>query len=135
MFKYLHHVHYAVENLEDFISFLDKNFDLKPTKVDVGDRTSPSKEAIYHVGTSEIHVTQPLTETSELAKHMKKHGPGIFHVAWGVDGIDEVFNRAAKSGADIRRNAVSVTSRGYKSFHIEPCKVSSGIEFQFVEKI
>jgi methylmalonyl-CoA/ethylmalonyl-CoA epimerase len=133
MFKYLHHVHYAVENLDDVIRYLEKNFDMKPVKVEIGKSTSPANEATYVVGETEIHVTQPTTTDSPLAKHMARHGPGVFHVAWGIEGIEEAFKRAVANGNDMRRKQVDVSPRGYKTVNIEPSS-SYGLGFQLIER-
>jgi 4-hydroxyphenylpyruvate dioxygenase-like putative hemolysin len=132
VFKYLHHVHYAVENLDAMIDYLDKNFGMKPERVEISKGNHPAKEAVYHAGMTEIQVTEPLDTTSSLAKHLAKHGPGVYHVAWGVKEIEKLFDTAVKNGNDMRRKAVSVAPRGYKTMNIEP-STSHGIGFQLIE--
>lgn len=132
MFKYLHHVHYAVEDLDAMIEYMDKNFDMKPERVEISKGNHPAKEAVYHAGITEIQVTEPLDTTSELAKHLARHGPGVYHVAFGVKNIETLFQRAIDNGNEMRRQKVSVAPRGYKTVNIEK-STSHGIGFQFIE--
>jgi 4-hydroxyphenylpyruvate dioxygenase-like putative hemolysin len=90
------------------------------------------KEAVYHAGITEIQVTEPLDTTSELAKHLARHGPGVYHVAFGVKNIETLFQRAIDNGNEMRRQKVSVAPRGYKTVNIEK-STSHGIGFQFIE--
>lgn len=132
MFKYLHHVHYAVEDLDGMVEYLDKNFDMKPDRIEVSKGNHPAREAVYFAGITEIQVTEPLDKTSSLARHLAEHGPGIYHVAWGVKDIENLFDRAIANGNEMRRKAVSVAPRGYKTVNIEK-STSHGIGFQLIE--
>ena len=132
MIKYLHHVNYVVEDLDAMIAYLEKNFDMKPERVEVSKGNHPAREAIYHAGITEIQVMQPLDATSSAAKHLAKHGPGVTHVAFGVKNIEKLFDRAVANGNDMRRKAVSVAPRGYKTVNIEKSS-SHGVGFQFIE--
>lgn len=132
MFKYLHHVHYVVADVDAMVDYLDKNFDLKPERIEVSKGTTPAREAIYHVGTTEVQVCQPLTPDSALSKHLADHGPGVTHVGWGVDQIEDMFERAVANGNTMRRQYVSVAPRGYKTVNIEK-DTSQGVGFQLIE--
>lgn len=132
MFKYLHHVHYAVENLEAMVEYLEKTFDMRPDRVELSKGNHPAKEAVYYAGITEIQVTEPLDTESALALHLQRHGPGVYHVAFGVKGIEDIFQRAVDNGNEMRRKAVSVAPRGYKTMNIEP-STSHGVGFQLIE--
>lgn len=132
MFRYLHHVHYAVENLDDMVAYLEQNFDMKPDRIEVSKGNHPAREAVYHAGITEIQVTEPLDATSSLARHLARHGPGVYHVAFGVKEIERIFDRAVANGNAMRRDAVSVAPRGYKTVNIEK-STSHGIGFQLIE--
>jgi len=132
MFKYVHHVHYAVENLDAMVQYLEKNFGMKPDKIEISKGNHPAKEAVYHAGITEIQVTEPLNATSKLAKHLAKHGPGVFHVAFGIPDAEGAQKRAIANGNDMRRKEVSVAPRGYKTVNIEASS-SHGVGFQLIE--
>ena len=132
MFKYVHHVHYAVENLDAMVEYFEKNFGMKPDSIEVSKGNHPAKEAVYHAGITEIQVTEPLNTTSKLAKHLAKHGPGVFHVAFGITDAEGAQKRAIANGNEMRRKEVSVAPRGYKTVNIEP-STSHGVGFQLIE--
>jgi methylmalonyl-CoA epimerase len=132
MFKYLHHVHYAVDNLDAMVKYLEENFGMKPERIEISKGNHPAREAVYHAGITEIQVTEPLDSTSALARHLARHGPGVYHVAWGVKNIEDLFKRAVENGNEMRRNTVSVAPRGYKTMNIEP-STSHGVGFQLIE--
>ncbi len=133
MFKYLHHVNYVVENLDSMMEYLEKNFGMKPERVEISKGNHPAREAVYFAGITEIQVVEPLDTTSAAARHLAKHGPGVTHVAWGVKQSEELFQHLMENGNVSRRPAVSVAPRGYKTINIEPSAVSHGVGFQLIE--
>jgi 4-hydroxyphenylpyruvate dioxygenase-like putative hemolysin len=132
MFKYVHHVHYAVENLDAMVEYMEKTFGMKPDKIEISKGNHPAKEALYHAGITEIQVTEPLNTASKLAKHLAKHGPGVFHVAFGITDAVGAQKRAIETGNEMRRKEVSVAPRGYKTVNIE-MSTSHGVGFQLIE--
>ena len=54
------------------------------------------------------------------------------HVAWGIDGIDQVFNDLKGKGNEMRGDGPSISPYGYKTASIEPSS-SQGIYFQLAE--
>jgi 4-hydroxyphenylpyruvate dioxygenase-like putative hemolysin len=134
MLEYLHHVNYVVENLDDTIAYLEKNFGMKPSRVEISKGNHPAREAIYFAGITEIQIVQPLDTTSGAARHLAEHGPGVTHVAWGVKGSETLFDHLLAQGNVSRRPQVSVAPRGYKTINIEPSPASNGLAFQLIEE-
>ena len=54
------------------------------------------------------------------------------HVAWGVDGIGQLFNDLQANGNDMRGDGPSASPFGYLTASIEPAS-SHGIYFQLAE--
>ena len=63
---------------------------------------------------------------------VKATGPGVMHVAWGVDGIDAAFKSLESSGNTMRGDAPAISPFGYKTANIETDS-SHGIHFQLAE--
>lgn len=133
MLKYLHHVNYVVDNLDATIEYLERNFGMKPERVEISKGNHPAREAVYFAGITEIQVVQPLDTTSAAARHLAEHGPGVTHVAWGVKHSEELFEHLLATGNVSRRPKVSVAPRGYKTINIEPSAASHGLGFQLIE--
>ena len=102
------------------MEYFEKNFGMKPERVEISKGNHPAREAVYFAGITEIQVVEPLDTTSAAARHLAKHGPGVTHVAWGVKQSEELFQHLLENGNVSRRQAVSVAPRGYKTINIEP---------------
>jgi 4-hydroxyphenylpyruvate dioxygenase-like putative hemolysin len=134
MLKYLHHVNYVVANLDAMVEYFDKNFGMKPDRIEISKGNHPAKEAVFYAGITEIQVVEPLDTTSAAARHLALHGPGVTHVAWGVKHSEDLFQHLVEKNGNVsRRPAVSVAPRGYKTINIEPSPVSNGVGFQLIE--
>ena len=134
MLKYLHHVNYVVENLDEMVDYFEKNFGMKPARVEINKGNHPAKEAVFYAGITEIQVIEPLDTTSSAARHLAKHGPGVTHVAWGIKQAEENFEHLITENGNVsRRPKVSVAPRGYKTINVEPSPVSHGVGFQLIE--
>ena len=97
MFTKVHHVTYVVESIEQMAKYLERNFDLRPARTDdVGDRGY--KSILYHIGPTMVDFFEPTKDDTDIARQLKEHGPGVAHVAWGVDGIDRVFQDLKTKG-------------------------------------
>ena len=59
-------------------------------------------------------------------------GPRVVHVAWGVDGIDQVFEGLKSKGNKLRGESPSNSPFGYKTLNIET-NSSHAVLFQLAE--
>jgi hypothetical protein len=56
----------------------------------------------------------------------------VAHVAWGVEGIDRLFQGLKGRGNELRGEGPSTSGFGYKTISIEPSS-AHGIYFQLAE--
>ena len=129
MFTKVHHVTYVVESVQNMAEYLETNFGMKPDKT--GEH-SDRKFLLYHIGPTIMDFFEPTTEESGIARQLKEQGPGVAHVAWGVEGIDQAFEALKGKGNELRGDAPSNSPFGYKTLNIDP-KCSQGILFQLAE--
>ena len=131
MFTKVHHVTYVVQNVQEMADYLERNFGLKPESTDdFPDRGF--KAILYRVGPTVVDFFEPTSDDTPLARQLKENGPGVAHVAWGVDGIDQVFTDLKAKGNEMRGDAPSRSPFGYRTASIEPGS-SHGIYFQLAE--
>jgi methylmalonyl-CoA epimerase len=131
MFTKVHHVTYVVHSIQEMAEYLEKNFGLKPERTDtIGERGN--KSILYRVGPTVVDFFEPTRQDTALARQLRESGPGVAHVAWGVQGIDRVFRDLKGKGNQMRGEAPSVSPFGYKTASIEPGS-SHGIYFQLAE--
>ncbi len=109
--------------------YLETNFGLMPEKTG---ENPDRKFLLYHIGPTIMDFFEPTTEDSGIARQLKEQGPGVAHVAWGVEGIDQVFQDLKGKGNELRGDAPSNSPFGYKTLNIDT-KSSQGVLFQLAE--
>ena len=129
MFTKVHHVTYVVESTQQMADYLETNFGLKPSSTG---ENPDRKFLIYHVGPTIMDFFEPTTDDSGIARQLKESGPGVAHVAWGVDGIDQVFEELRNKGNELRGDGPGNSPFGYKTLNIDTSS-SHGILFQLAE--
>ena len=131
MFTKVHHVTYVVESIQQMAEYLEKNFGLKPAQTDdIGERGF--KSILYHIGPTMVDFFEPTRDDTALARQLKEQGPGVAHVAWGIQGIDQAFQDLKAKGNQMRGDGPSISPFGYKTLSIEPSS-SHGVYFQLAE--
>ena len=131
MFTKVHHVTSVVESIQQMADYLERNFGLTPERTDeIGDRGY--KSILYHIGSTMVDFFEPTRQDTAMARQLQEQGPGVAHVAWGVEGIDRVFRDLKAKGNDLRGEAPSTSPFGYKTLCIGPSR-SLGIYFQLAE--
>ena len=131
MFTKVHHVTYVVNSIQEMADYMEKNFGLKPERTDeFTDRGF--KAVLYKIGPTLVDFFEPLRDDTTMAKQLKETGPGVMHVAWGVDGIDQAFADLKSKGNKMQTEAPNVSPYGYKTFNIA-LESAHGIYFQLAE--
>ena len=132
MFKFVHHVRILVHNADDMVDYLEKNFGMTPVKVQVYESRG-MKNAIYKVGDTNLEFTEPLDPNSGMGQFLEREGPGIYHIAFGVDNIQEVARELAAKGNKMRgQDGITRSAEGYLTANIDP-ESSLGFPFQVAE--
>ena len=90
------------------------------------------KSILYQIGDTLVDFFEPLRDDTPMAQQLQATGPGVMHVAWGVDGIGQLFNDLQANGNDMRGDGPSTSPFGYLTASIEPAS-SHGIYFQLAE--
>ena len=88
--------------------------------------------AMLPVGESEVELVQPTTETSGMAKYMAKRGPGLHHVCFEVDDIEETLAELEAKGIHLINEEPVVGAGGRKVAFVHP-KSASGVLVELVE--
>ena len=105
---------------------------MKPVKVQVYESRG-MKNAIYTVGDTNLEFTEPLDPNSGMGQFLEREGPGVYHIAFGVDGIEEVAQGLAAKGNKMRgENGLSHSAEGYMTANIDP-ESALGFPFQVAE--
>lgn len=131
MFTKVHHVTYVVASVDDMAAYLERNFSLSPLSRDEFTERG-FKSILYRIGETLVDFFEPLRDDTPMARQLQATGPGVMHVAWGVDGIETVFADLQAGGNQMRGDGPAVSPFGYRTLNIDPAS-SHGIHFQLAE--
>jgi methylmalonyl-CoA epimerase len=96
----IHHLGVAVEDLDEALATYERLFDAelehRATVPDQG-----VEAAAVLVGAGRVELLQPLAEDSPVGRFLAKRGPGMHHVAYGVDDVQAAVSELAESGAEL----------------------------------
>jgi len=131
MLNKVHHVTYVVESISEMATYMERSFGIKPIATDEF-ADAGFKSILFRIGETLVDFFEPLRDDTNMARQLKATGPGVMHVAWGVDRIDEAFNSLVGNGNKMRGDAPAISPFGYKTANIET-ESSHGIHFQLAE--
>ena len=131
MFNKVHHVTFVVESIDDMASYIEQNFSISPMSRDEFEDRG-FKSILYRIGETYVDFFEPLRDDTPMAQQLKATGPGVMHVAFGVDGIDQVFADLVAKGNKMRSDAPAPSPFGYRNLNIDTSS-SHGILFQLAE--
>ena len=88
MFEYIHHVAYAVEDIDAAIGIFRDIFELEFVDRRVVEGDQSFEMATFRCGASIIELQRPIN-SPRVAQFLKDHGPGLLHVAYAVKNLPE----------------------------------------------
>ncbi len=128
----INHIAVAMPELENAIPFWQEQLGLTLNHVEEVP-SQQSKVAFLPVGESEVEIVCPTTEESGMAKYIEKRGPGLHHICFEVDNIDEMLAELKAKGVRL----IDETAKelpGRKMAFIHP-KSSNGVLVELYEVI
>ena len=132
MFNFIHHVRILVHNADEMVQYLDQNFGMTPSKVQVYENRG-MKNAIYKVGSTNVEFTEPLDLDSKMGEFLRQQGPGVYHIAFGVDDIKNAAKILADKGNKLKGDtSLTQSAEGYLTTNIDP-ESALGFPFQIAE--
>jgi len=95
--SHIEHVGIAVSNLEETIPYYEKLLGVKCYAIEeVVDQKV--KTAFFKVGDTKIELLESTDPEGPIGKFIEKKGPGIHHLAFAVDNVNEALQQAEESG-------------------------------------
>lgn len=96
MFRRLDHIAVAVESIEEARKVFDKLFG-EPSGIEEVE-TQKVLVCFYKVGGVKIELVQPTSDESAVAKFLAKRGEGVHHIAFSVEGMQQVLDELTGMG-------------------------------------
>ncbi|MCE5208178.1 MAG: methylmalonyl-CoA epimerase [Chloroflexi bacterium] len=93
----INHIAIAVPDLENSVTFWQDQLGLSVDHIEEVP-SQKSKVAFLPTGDSEVEIVCPTTPDSGMAKYIEKRGPGLHHICFEVDNIDEMLAELKAKG-------------------------------------
>lgn len=115
----LDHIGIAVHKIQDVLPLYQQLLGL---------RLEQSKEATEHgvkaafliAGGTSIELIEPLDAESPISKFLEKRGPGIHHLAFRVDSIEEMLKHLKRNGVVLIDETPRIGIEGGKVAFLHP---------------
>ena len=129
MLTKIDHIGIAVKSLEEAIPFYEKAFGLKCEHIEEVP-TQKVKTAFFAVGEVHLELLEPMSPESPIAKFLEKNGPGVHHIAYHSDDVQEQLNTAATAGCRLINETPVDGAGGKKVAFLHP-KSTFGVLSEF----
>jgi methylmalonyl-CoA/ethylmalonyl-CoA epimerase len=125
MLKKISHIGIAVTSLDEAIPFYRDQLGMAFKGMEeVAEQRV--KVAFLAVGESKVELLEPTSPDSAVAKFLEKNGPGIHHIAYEVDDIEEAIAKLTQQGARMIDSTPRSGAHGARIAFIHP-KSSGGV--------
>lgn len=96
----LHHVGVAVRSLEEALPRWVDGLGLRLEGIEEvsGEKV---RVAVLRAGATRIELLEPTAGDSPIARFLERRGPGVHHLAFGVDSAGETIRVLAEAGAEL----------------------------------
>lgn len=130
--KYIEHIGIAVKSLEESIPYYEKVLGLECYAVEeVTDQKV--KTAFFMVGQTKIELLEATSEESPIAKFIDKKGPGIHHLAFAMDDVNQALKDAEEQGVQLIDKSKRPGAEGLQIGFLHP-KSTGGVLTEFCGK-
>ena len=115
----LHHVALAVEDLDAAITLYERLFGAEVEER--GRIEEQGVEAVYlRFGDGRLELVSPLAADTPVGRFLERRGPGMHHVAFEVDDIEEAIDSLGRTGANVIEPAPRIGFGGHRVAFVHP---------------
>jgi methylmalonyl-CoA epimerase len=126
------HIAIAVENIEQAIELFEKNLGLKLTHRETV-AGYDVETATFAIGGTSIELVEGKTDESAVRKFVQSKGPGIHHIAFAVDDIEQAIDQLEATGLQMIDKQPRRGKEGSLVAFIHP-KSTQKILYELVER-
>ncbi len=129
---HIEHIGIAVENLEESIHYYEEVLGLKCYAIEeVADQKV--KTAFFQIGDTKIELLESTDPDGPIGKFIEKKGPGIHHLAFAVENIDQALQEVKDKGIRLIDQESRLGAEGLNIGFLHP-KSTGGVLTEFCEK-
>lgn len=123
------HIGIAVEALAETLPFFRDVLGLRETALDDADGASIVG---LEAGEPLVELLEAENEESPIARFIAKRGPGIHHICFSVDNLDEMMERCRRAGLRLIDDKPRVGAEGKRIAFLHP-KSTGGVLVELSE--
>ena len=123
------HIGIAVEALADTLPFFRDVLGLRETPLDDADGASIVG---LEAGEPLVELLEAENEESPIARFIAKRGPGIHHICFSVDNLDEMLERCRRAGLRLIDEKPRIGAEGKRIAFLHP-KSTGGVLVEISE--
>ncbi len=131
MLKKIHHLGYAVEDLEAAADFYKTHFGAQPGEPETVEEQGITA-TMFRVGESTIELLQPTRADFPVGKFLAKHGEGFHHVAFAVEDLEIALAELKAGGVELIDEEPRIGAGGTRMAFVHP-KGAFGVLTELVE--
>lgn len=130
--KRIDHIAIVVDDIQSALGFWKEALGLNLENVeDVAEQKAIV--AFLPTGESEIELVKPTTDDSGVARFLQKRGPGMHHICFEVNGLQEVLDALKTKGVRLINETPTVGAGGNRIAFIHP-ESTHGVLVELYEK-
>lgn len=124
----LDHVAIAVRSFADIVGFLER---LTGATVTSPERVDAQGVEVCFVG--RVELIRPLDDDSAVARFIERRGPGLHHVAYGVEDVDAAMAALKADGHEFTSARPMEGAGGHRIAFVHP-RSAGGVLTELVER-
>lgn len=131
MFGRIDHIGVAVEDLDEAVELYRDRLDMREQHRETVEEFGV-EAVLLEVGDGHVELLRPLTEDTNIARFIERNGPGMHHVAYGTDDIEETLDAVRTAGLRLLDEEPRRGIRGSRVAFLHP-KATGGVLTELVE--
>ncbi len=117
--KRIDHIAIVVGDIDQALAFWQNALGLEMTHIEEV-KDQQSLVAFLPSGESEVELVEPTSDTSGVAKYLAKRGPGMHHICFEVDNIEDTLAQMKARGVRLINETATIGTGGKKIAFIHP---------------
>ena len=131
LFGRIDHIGVAVEDLDAAIDLYRGSFDMKEQRRETIEEQGV-EAVLLEVGEGHVELLRPLGPDTNVGKFIERNGPGMHHVAYATDDIDQTLGAIREAGLRLIDEEPRIGIGGARIAFLHP-KSTGGVLTELVE--
>jgi methylmalonyl-CoA/ethylmalonyl-CoA epimerase len=133
LFGRIDHIGVAVEDLDAAIELYNERMDMREQHRETVEEQGV-EAVLLEVGEGHVELLRPLSEDTPVGRFMAKRGPGLHHVAYQAEDIEQTLGALREAGIDLIDHSPRVGIQGRRVAFLHP-RSTGGVLTELVEPL